>query len=786
MKLEKIRVLGTNINSYIDKFYENPKPYLNFDGLYSQSKFNDSIEMLLCFGLIEPEFSQVFSAKNQFKNSSFRDRKIERDMIGQEFIKTLEAGEVYSGQAITLYNICLSNLCYSIEDEKFDDEIIDELSVLVKSEFDKNAAKFWIFPEIMSIDVKIAMQKYVGSISKFTNKKMNSKYFNYIHDNDFQKIRAQDDVAGNIQAKAYNINMLITDIGAKEYHIPIYQRNYVWNEDSIERLLTDIMENNYINLNNVTFHSSNDIHSTRYEIIDGQQRLTTLFLILIALHRYLNSYFSEFDGQWLSDNKELLAINQYIYRNLFEEEKLKTNFARIEGNVDYSAFQELISGEECTLESKTSQVYKNYVKTYEMLTKLNKEELKSFANKFLNNVVFIITIDCESDEFTLFENLNTTSIPLSTIDLIKSYMLSLIKDEIEDKEIRFQQAFDQKIIKELKNKNSAVKIDNFMRVYIRAFSQNLDSKKTLLEQYKNIHNIPKASLGFNEVTKLLDQLTEKLKMYKYVTKKTYVSNIEGLSGLKIEDFTETIGERDIYVPIMIRMCDKYIQGDLNSNEVRELLFELERFEVIFKICSYRGQSLSKVMDKVLYKLTESDDYTVDNLRKILMEDQLIKNTLSISKKSFGAKFDEFEFTAQISKIVLTRVTNYLKNNRKITLNKSDAVRRIENASIEHIMPMNGNKWIEEKVVTENEHQSLVNKIGNHLLLENSLNSTIKDKLFIEKIEKIKIQTHMEDDLTYRRGQDAIGFEIKELKEYNAKTIQDRQRFLRRLAVEIWR
>lgn len=787
MQLEKLRKLGTSINASIELYYKRDGKDIMYSEFSSETKFNNAIEVLLCLGLIEPENQQKFKAKSEFKTCVFKNKNIKKTEVSKSFTNTLIGNILYyKNQEETMYNICISNLAYDFAGEEFSKLQIKKLSPIIKSGFDINAAKYWVSADIVSIESELEMQKYIGSIEKFTNQKMNTRYFSYFHENDI-KIKGADKVSGDIDARAYNINMLIKDISNQEYHIPIYQRNYVWKEAAIDRLLNDIMTSNYINLNNVTFHAnSKPTRKLVYEIIDGQQRLTTLFLILTALHRYLNSYFNKFSEEWLANNEELLKINQYIHRYLFDDEKLKTNFVRIEGNSDYSAFQKLIIGEECSITDCNTQIYKNYIRIYESISKMNKKDLAEFAEKFLNNVIFIITVDKESEEFTLFENLNTTSIPLSTIDLVKSYMLSLINEDIVGKEERFQSLFDEKIINALKVEKGEIKVDNFMRAYIRVHAKKLDKNKTLLEQYKEIHKIKKGSLSFEEINRLLNELAKNLELYKYLTNKCETVMLPKIKGLKIEDFIETIGLRDIYIPIMIYLSKMYMKSELSSNQIRKLLFELETFEIIFKICSYRGQSLSTVMDKVLMMLDEKKDFSIENFREILMSDNTIRKTLAIKPVSFERKFMEFEFKEQISKIVLTRITNYLKNNKKIELNTNDSVRKIYRASLEHIMPMNGAKWIEAGVVTEKEHQQYVGNIGNHLLLEETLNKTSKDKLFLEKMEIIKKQTHMEDDLTYRKGQEKNGFEIKELEEFNIETIKARQKFLTKLAIEIWR
>lgn len=785
MQLKKMRKIGTNITYYINSFYEVDHQIMKYEDYNSDTVFNNTVEVLLSLGLIEPEFSNdaYYKTKNEFKNQTFVSTGVSKDKLHESFIDMLSKPEMYIKQKELFENICIANCCYDFDKEEYIKEACEQVSRVISEGFDEEASNYWLVKELSTVESVLRMKKYIGIIGEFEDKSMDTNYYMRMYKLDIKDDHLSDYNAA-IRSKSYNLYNLISDLGSSHYNIPIYQRNYVWDEKLITRLFKDILENEYVNLNNVTFHSTS-FDSKLYEIIDGQQRITTLLLTLVAIKRYLSTYFSVYDEAWANENEQLLIYYYKLERNLFEKNKIKTNFIRIEGNNDYKAFQSLMNGEKENISTRNTRIYKNYSMIYNFISDLDKDTLETFIGRFLNNVIFIVTVDSVSDEFTLFENMNTTSTPLSTIDLIKSYLLSLISVNVKDFEIRFQEAFDEKVNSALKIENGQILVDDFMRVYIRTHNMFLDNNSSLLEQYKKIKNIPKNSLNFEQVNDLLIELHEKIEMYKYLHGKIETSSIVKMKDLKIEDFIETIGVRDIYIPIMIYFSKKYMNKELTSNQVRSLLFEFECFEVKLKICSYRGQSLSKVLDNILKEIDKSDGITPDSLREILKSDHTIGKVLDISNSAFETKFKEFEFKEQISKIVLTRITNYLKNNKRIELNSNDSVRRIFAASLEHIMPVNGKKWIDAKVVTEKDHQKYVGNIGNHLLLELSLNKKNKDKLFIDKINVIKEQTHMEDDYTYRKGQNGHGFEIKELKEFTVDTIKDRQKFLTKIALEIW-
>ncbi len=783
----KMRKIGTQISYYLDRFYTDGKTEYVHDDFNSTQTFNQTIEVLLALGLVNSEEKKEFSTKSELKN--YRFKKIDQSSIElpklfiEKYIEKpcKDSDQLKKCMLLAIYFYDSQNNCV-YENKKT--ELAEHFL-----EFGENGVKElkdMYIDKLNTLEIRTLIEREFKANVKYEWKPMSEQY----NVKRRKQVVQKDSYEQYLSTIVYSAGELIEDLNNSiDYIIPIYQRNYVWDKKSIHGLLESIMNNEIVNLNNATFKRVQRVKKQENKIIDGQQRITSIYLIFTALYRRLNNMFSEYYENLDEDMQELMEITNAInYEYIDENNSVRHSFMRIEGNYDYSAFNKLLSNESLEHNERGSRIYENYNYIYEFLTCLNTKELIKFTNKFLNNVFLIVTIDTLSDEFNLFEKLNTTSVPLTTIDLIKSYLLSLLNlEEVDKRERDYQKLFENEITAQVEEASKKVDIDKFLRIYLRMNNYQISNNSSLLEIYKRLVSKKYVSITYKEIEKELKHLGEVLELYIYITGKNPKKALSVYADLKIDDFIITLGSREIYSPFIIKLMLDYKANIYTSNEVRELLFEIEKFEIIFKICKYRGQSLSTALD-VFYNNLTFDERKISKQMVVneLNNQEVFKSTLNTSKNDFKETIMKFEFKTDTSKIVLTRIVNYLDNRNKIILNESDDLFIHKDATVEHIMPKKGDKWITNKDVTSEEHQLNVERLGNHLLLNKKINSEASNKRFKDKIEVIEKTTHMARDLTFSKNQDEIGFDIRKLNKFDAKTIEKRTKYLAELAVEIWK
>ena len=235
------------------------------------------------------------------------------------------------------------------------------------------------------------------------------------------------------------------------YFIPKYQREYVWNKNNWESLFDDISENeenhflgSIICINQKLDSQDND----RLELIDGQQRMTTLFIIFLAIHQHM----SKLKG-FIEDEEELLEFNTDIL-NLKYKLILKSDKKSLRLEPSYAAknkedFEHLLSNETNFLKNRfrwsDNAGNRRIVKAYRYFSNRLEEVIprpkdadenykdqyvfdvevtKNLLKKINSAILVKIEVSTHSDAFTLFETLNTRGVPLSPIDIIKNAFLN--------------------------------------------------------------------------------------------------------------------------------------------------------------------------------------------------------------------------------------------------------------------------------------------------------------------------------------------------------------------------
>lgn len=200
----------------------------------------------------------------------------------------------------------------------------------------------------------------------------------------------------------------ITEIFQDKYVVPIYQRKYSWTDKEIEQLLEDIInreENDKYFLGTLTVDKKED---GRYEVIDGQQRLTTLCLIMIYLNKHIDDLDKNIDNMLSFEARQIYDNALNILKNIKENEEI-TGY---EDNV-----KEIYDGYRCI---------ENYFKN-------NNDNLNDNFSKKLDNTFLVrVQVPKDTDLNHYFEIMNTRGEQLELHHIAKAKFLDVIKD-IEDK-----------------------------------------------------------------------------------------------------------------------------------------------------------------------------------------------------------------------------------------------------------------------------------------------------------------------------------------------------------------
>lgn len=294
-----------------------------------------------------------------------------------------------------------------------------------------------------------------------------------------------------MQAFSMPFSNIIDVVAAKDhFHIPKYQREYSWGRKEWEQLLLDIDENepgyfmgSLICINDTApFPGGENV----YEVVDGQQRFTTLSLLLMALYINLKD---RVEKDLLEDDDEkieVLTTLTNMKKQLIKQKKnplpgeqggfvvgANTYFLRVQPSAqnhnleDYRYILseiELLKGQIKPKHCGNRSIYKAFRYFMEKLPE-EVSLLREMVQK-VNQLIFVhITVQSQSDAFTLFESLNNRGVPLSAIDIIKNKLLAEMEHRYHE---NIDESFDrwQEIIGALPD---TVEQERFLRHFYNTF-----------------------------------------------------------------------------------------------------------------------------------------------------------------------------------------------------------------------------------------------------------------------------------------------------------------------------
>ena len=280
----------------------------------------------------------------------------------------------------------------------------------------------------------------------------------------------------------------------KVYRIPKYQREYTWGINEWDALFNDVIENDYgYFLGSYICVNSGSLNGTVLEVIDGQQRFSTLSLLLTALYEKLSALEGQMeleDKTDLSNLRSELANKKQILTAAGRKYDYTQRLILQKQNMNDEDFSYILS-EKGVISAKKSRPLnfgnRRIAKAYRHFIKLIEDEVEeiktenpnaddisalfSIKSKFEQAVLVGIEVDTNKDAYMLFESLNHRGVPLSALDLIKN---TLIAQAATEAEADNSYEIWKQILSNVGQDDYAVQ-ERFFRQYYNAFREELNA-----------------------------------------------------------------------------------------------------------------------------------------------------------------------------------------------------------------------------------------------------------------------------------------------------------------------
>lgn len=356
-----------------------------------------------------------------------------------------------------------------------------------------------------------------------------------------------------------------------QFVIPVYQRNYDWLQDNCDQLLSDLVKLIHSGRTSHFFGSIvTSVAGTGFSrlVIDGQQRLTTISLLLLAGIKAVNDGLLEISNESRKDEAYDLFLNAKYCNS---ERKIK--LVPIEN--DRIAYDKIFNGEDELDEN--SKITRNFRHFYDKLTR--KPQQLTFDN-LLDAVehlqIISIELDADDDAQLIFESLNSTGLALTEADKIRNYLLMSLT--AEEQQLCFKNYW-QKI--ESATENNPTK---FLRDYL-TIKQQLQRPVRLSNIYFEWKKYMDGRDRKQEMVEMLDyaryyqQVTEaQMETSKLSAKMRHICNIES----------------DVTNVFFIQFLKYAATNNLSYDEIDKVIDVVENYLARRIICNMPGNALTQV------------------------------------------------------------------------------------------------------------------------------------------------------------------------------------------------
>lgn len=542
--------------------------------------------------------------------------------------------------------------------------------------------------------------------------------------------------------------------GTNQFLVPHFQRPYSWTQrqwqilwddlvelaelDSTKSQITDRPKQHFIGSIVTMPGRSVPEGITKYILIDGQQRLTTLLILLAALRDVARGS----QPRLADEIYDLYLSNRH--RDGREKFKLLPTQGDGSGENDQTTFVKIIESQTFDNGQPIAKAYRFYSG---LLSDLDGEDLQCVKVAVVNRLLLVsIVLDRDDDPYAIFESLNAKGLPLSQADLIRNYFFMRTNVECQ------QEMYSR----EWRPMELAVGVDNmpeFFRHYLMRDGGVIKQTEVYFQLKSRLE-----ALGEPEVRRILEDLSIFARYYSLLLDPSCESDMhlrEGIDRLNRLEAT-------VAYPFLLNIYHDYATNRLDLCSFRDILDTIENFLVRRYVCSVPRGELNHVFP-ALYKLARRQRNVVEGVKEVLA----LRNYPSDDE--FRERLVDFRLYGQLqrsahARIILSRLENSFEHSEPVD---------VEELTIEHVLPQTlTEEW--RRTLGENadsQQERWVHTIGNLTLT--GYNAEMSNATFLEK-RSVYRESHVELNRYFR-----------DLETWDVQNIECRGRHLAQVTLGVW-
>ncbi|RVZ95035.1 DUF262 and DUF1524 domain-containing protein [Helicobacter pylori] len=532
-----------------------------------------------------------------------------------------------------------------------------------------------------------------------------------------------------MDAKATTLLNFFEESQNNQFVIPIYQRLYSWEKEQCKQLWDDIIKtggNDQIEghfIGSILYVRDDNTHSSPLLIIDGQQRLTTITLLFIALRDHLND-----EDEFLEKFSHQKIQNRYLINS---DEKGDKKFRLILSESDRDTLLSLIDKDKRKPSEPSVKIMENF-ELFEKWISKNTDKLETIFKGLEKLMIVWIALKKEKDDPQLiFESMNSKGIELTKTDLIRNYII--METEVEKQEDFYNQywrAMEENFKQSEKQSKREDLFSKFVRHYLTIKTREIPNINKVYEAFK----LYQQERGIE--TEVLLQDLQKYCGYfcRIVFKKEADKDLNKALSFLVDL------EMDVVYPLLLELYSDYKDGVLSKQDFIPIIALTESYICRRAVCGLGTNSLNKVFASFTKKINK--DQYLESIKVhfgYLTEKQRFPNNDEFKKHFITIDFYHFKKREYF----LERLENFERKERIYA----------HEYTTEHIMPQTlEEEW--ERDLGENFqaiHDKYLHTIGNLTLTgynQEYSNKSFQEKKYMEngfKQSPLRLNQSLKDD-----------------------------------------
>ncbi len=538
----------------------------------------------------------------------------------------------------------------------------------------------------------------------------------------------------------------------KHFVIPVYQRNYDWKKEQCKQLFDDLIDISKINrthfLGSIVSIYYDDGEDLEYLIIDGQQRLTTLSLLLLAIYKIIDK-----DLLQTNVNKEQIRDEYLINKYSKDDKKIRLKPVKNDKN----AFASLFKEEEDDYIQDTN-ITINFQYFYERILKKELSIDKLFLAIKQLIIVDIELKNGEDDPQLIFESLNSTGLNLKESDKVRNFIL--MKENFATQE-RYYTLYWNKI-----EENTNYNVSDFTRDYLTIKERSIPNKNKVYLHFKRY-----VTSNILNIEELLKDLLKFSTYYKKIINSKVNTDEVSLILNKINRL-----ESVVTYPFIMEIFEDKDNDIICEDDIKSILNIIVIFVFRRLICEVPTNALNKifmVMCREIKKHNDFKEHYVEIFKYIITRKKLTQRFPD--DEEFGLKIvqkDIYNFKSKNKLFLLEQLENY-DNKERVDI---ENLISNDTLTIEHIMPQKLTPIWRESLGSDYEaiQEKYLHTLGNITLT--GYNSKLSNKSFCEKRDMKK---------GFKESRLFLNKALHNLEYWNEEEIINRANYLKDRVLKIW-